>query len=91
MKRAAVFLFMLLLAGCSDEKPMPSHATSEAIESPLQNSVISSFDTYPPKPVANADGDSISSPSSQSGCAGERLAEPARAAASHGGSLGAIP
>jgi hypothetical protein len=52
---------------------MPTQ-TSEMIESPLQNTVISSFDTYPPKPVANTDGDSPSSKPmlSRSGCAGER-------------------
>ena len=51
---------------------MPTQ-TSEMIESPLQNTVISSFDTYPPKPAANTDGDSISSTPilSRSGCAVE--------------------
>jgi PBP1b-binding outer membrane lipoprotein LpoB len=50
MTRAAL-LFILLLAGCSDEKPAPTQATNEMIESPLRNTVISSFDTYPPRPV----------------------------------------
>jgi hypothetical protein len=39
-----------MLAACSDEKP-PKQAVNEMIESPLQNTVISSFDTYPPRPV----------------------------------------
>ena len=59
MNRTA-FLFMLLLAGCSDAK-RPPQAVNEMIESPLRNTVISSFDTYPPKPVADADGDLVSS------------------------------
>jgi len=46
--RAAIVL--LLLAACSYEKP-PKQAVNEMIESPLQNTVISSFDTYPPKPL----------------------------------------
>jgi hypothetical protein len=50
MTRIFVLLFMLLLAGCSDEKQQPQ-AVNEMIESPLQNTVISSFDTYPPRPV----------------------------------------
>jgi hypothetical protein len=50
MTRASVLLFMLLLAGCRDEKPQ-TQAVNEMIESPLQNTVISSFDTYPPRPV----------------------------------------
>jgi hypothetical protein len=50
MTRIFVLLFMLLLAGCSDEKRQPQ-AVNEMIESPLQNTVISSFDTYPARPV----------------------------------------
>jgi len=71
MDRAAAFLLMLLLAGCSDAKPPPSRAANEMIESPLQNTVISSFDTYPPKPVADANGELVSSQPvpSRSGCA----------------------
>lgn len=46
----ATLLLLLLLAACSDEKPV-KQAVNEMIESPLQNTVISSFDTYPPKPV----------------------------------------
>jgi PBP1b-binding outer membrane lipoprotein LpoB len=61
VNRAAAFLFMLLLAGCSDAKRPPPQAVNEMIESPLQNTVISSFDTYPPKPIANPDGDLVSS------------------------------
>jgi PBP1b-binding outer membrane lipoprotein LpoB len=49
MARVAILLFMLLLAGCSEEKP--KQAVNEMIESPLQNTVISSFDTYPPRPA----------------------------------------
>ena len=60
MTRAFVLLFMLLLTSCDDEKPQPQ-AVNEMIESPLRNTVISSFDTYPPKPVADADGDLVSS------------------------------
>jgi hypothetical protein len=54
MTRATVLLFMLLLAACSDEKP-PTQAIYEMIESPLQNTVISSSDTYPPKPVLSCE------------------------------------
>jgi hypothetical protein len=61
MDRAAAFLLMLLLAGCSDAKAPPSRAANEMIESPLQNTVISSFDTYPPKPVADANEELVSS------------------------------
>jgi hypothetical protein len=48
--RAAILLFLLLLAACSDEKPL-KQSVNEMIESPLQNTVISSFDVYPPRPV----------------------------------------
>jgi hypothetical protein len=63
--------FILLLAACSDEKPQPAQAANEMIGSPLQNNVISSFDTYAPKPTADADGDLVSSlpVRSRSGCA----------------------
>ena len=50
MARAPVLLFMLLLAACSDQKP-PPQAANEMIESPLQNTVIASFDHYPPRPI----------------------------------------
>ena len=50
MIRATTLLLSLLLAACSDEKP-PKQAVNEMIESPLQNTVISSFDDYPPRPV----------------------------------------
>jgi hypothetical protein len=53
MTRAAVLLF-ILLAACSDEKP-PKQAVYEMIESPLQNTVISSADTYPPRPVLSCE------------------------------------
>jgi hypothetical protein len=66
MTRAAVFLFMLFLAGCGEEKP--TQPVNEMIESPLQNTVISSFDHYPPRPVTEAD--LVSS----TGCTGERQA-----------------
>jgi PBP1b-binding outer membrane lipoprotein LpoB len=58
MTRAAVLLLMLL-AGCSEEKP--TQAVNEAIESPLQNTVISSFDTYPPKRATQEDLDLVAS------------------------------
>ena len=58
MTRAAVFLLMLL-AGCSEEKPR--QAVNEMIESPLQNTVISSFDTYPPKRATQGDLDLVAS------------------------------
>jgi hypothetical protein len=51
MARAAVLLVLLLLAACSEEKA-PKQAGNEMIESPLQNTVISSFYAYPPRPVA---------------------------------------
>jgi hypothetical protein len=54
MTRATVLLFMLLLPACSDQTP-PTHAVNEMIESPLQNTVISSADTYPPRPVTQED------------------------------------
>src|SRR3954469_24539822 len=50
MTRATVLLFMLLLAACSDQTP-PTQAVNEMIESPLQNTVISSADHYPPEPI----------------------------------------
>jgi PBP1b-binding outer membrane lipoprotein LpoB len=50
MIRAITLLLLLLLAACSDEK-LPKQAVNEMIESPLQNTVISSFDHYPPRPV----------------------------------------
>jgi len=46
-----LLLLLLLLGACSEEKA-PKQAGSEMIESPLQNTVISSFYAYPPKPVA---------------------------------------
>jgi PBP1b-binding outer membrane lipoprotein LpoB len=49
----------MLLAGCSEEKP--KQVVNEAIESPLQNTVISSFDTYPPKPATQEDLDLVAS------------------------------
>jgi len=51
MSRAAVLLFLLLLAACS-EPQSPPQAENEMIESPLQNTVISSADHYPPRPVS---------------------------------------
>ena len=47
----AVFLLALLLAGCTEAEPSQPRAVNQMIESPLQNTVISSFDTYPPRPV----------------------------------------
>ena len=70
MTRAAVFLFMLLLAGCGEEKP--TQPVNEMIESPLQNTVISSFDHYPPRPVTEADRHLVSSTPTE--CNGERQA-----------------
>ena len=51
LKLALSLLILSLLAACSDEKP-PKQAINEMIESPLQNTVISSFYAYPPRPVA---------------------------------------
>ena len=67
-------MLMLLLAGCSEEKP--KQAVNEMIKSPLQNTVTSSFDTYPPKPATQADGDLVSSTPipSRSGCTGGKQA-----------------
>jgi hypothetical protein len=50
MTRVAALLFMLSLAACSDQKS-PPEAVNEMIESPLQNTVISSGDHYPPEPL----------------------------------------
>jgi hypothetical protein len=94
MNRTAVFLLMLLLAGCSDAKPTPTEATNQMIESPLQNTVISSFDTYPPKPVVDAGGKSSSSLPLPSECAGEtpvRSVRATRGSAAGPDSLNAIP
>jgi hypothetical protein len=55
MTRAAVLLFMLLLAACGEEEPT-KQVVNGMIESPLQNTVISSFYVYPPKPIPGADG-----------------------------------
>jgi PBP1b-binding outer membrane lipoprotein LpoB len=52
MIRASTLLLLLLLAACSDEKPT-KQAVNEMIESPLQNTVISSFEDYPPRPVVS--------------------------------------
>jgi len=71
MTRAAVFLFMLLLAGCSEAK-RPTQPANEMIESPLQNTLISSFDHYPPRPVAEADRNLVSFTPTE--CTGERQA-----------------
>jgi PBP1b-binding outer membrane lipoprotein LpoB len=64
LRAAAVFLFMLLLAGCIEEKP--TQPVNEMIESPLQNTVISSFYDYPPRPVTEADT------STPTGCTGRQ-------------------
>ena len=53
MTRAALLLLIPLLAACSDAKP--KQAVNEMIESPLRNTVISSFEIYPPKPIPRAD------------------------------------
>jgi hypothetical protein len=52
-------MLLLLLVSCSEEKP--KQAVYEMIESPLQNTVISSFDTYPPKPATQEDLDLVAS------------------------------
>jgi hypothetical protein len=52
-------MLMLLLAGCSEAKP--KQAVNEMIESPLQSTVISSFDTYPPKTATQEDLDLVAS------------------------------
>jgi hypothetical protein len=51
-----------------EAKPSPPQAANEKVESSLQNTAISAFDTYPPKPVADAD--------LTAGCAGEGQAYP---------------
>jgi hypothetical protein len=53
--RSSIVLLLILLAACSDENP-PKQAVNQMIESPLQNTVISSFEIYPPKPIPGADG-----------------------------------
>jgi hypothetical protein len=59
MATVAILLFMPLLAGCSGAKP--KQAVNDMIESPLQNTVISSFDTYPPRPATQEDLDQVAS------------------------------
>ena len=61
MTRATVLLFMLLLAACSDQTP-PTQAVNEMIESPLQNTVISSADHYPPEPILSTGSINAKSP-----------------------------
>ena len=70
-RAAAVFLFILLFAGCSEAK-RPTQPVNEMIESPLQNTVISSFDHYPPRPVTEADRNLVSF--TPTGCTDERPA-----------------
>jgi len=41
---------VLLLAACREQKP-PAQAINEVKKSPLQNTVISSFDHYRPEPL----------------------------------------
>ena len=60
MNRTTLFLLVLSLAGCSEENAKPMPSMNQMIESPLHNNVISSFDSYPPKPVTNVDGDQSS-------------------------------
>jgi hypothetical protein len=94
MNRIALFLLMLLLAGCSEAMPTPPQAVNEMIESPLQNTVISSFDTYPPRPAVSAEGNSSPSVRSPSECTGETLPQSVhamRGPASGPDSLDAIP
>jgi hypothetical protein len=55
MTKATVLFFVLLLAACSDQQ-QPRPAVNEMIESPLQNTVISSGDHYPPRPVLESTG-----------------------------------
>jgi uncharacterized lipoprotein YajG len=55
MTKATVLLSMLLLAACNDQQAL-SQAVNEMIESPLQNTVISSADHYPPEPVLESTG-----------------------------------
>jgi hypothetical protein len=77
MTRAVALLFLLLLAACSDEKP-PKQAINEMIESPLHNTVISSFETYPPRPAVVVDSASdvtASIPSIETSHAGARVAQ----------------
>jgi hypothetical protein len=52
--RALLFLLLLVLVACSDEKPR-KQTISEMIESPVQNTVISSFDHYPPRPADSSE------------------------------------
>jgi hypothetical protein len=61
MTRAAVLLFMLLLAACSDQEA-PTQTVNEMIESPLENTVISSGDHYPPEPVLSTGSLNAKSP-----------------------------
>jgi hypothetical protein len=68
---------LLMLAACSDEKP-PKQAINEMIESPLHNTVISSFETYPPRPAVVVDSASditASIPSIETNHAGARVAQ----------------
>ena len=40
-----------LLAGCGQDENTGQTQPSEMIESPIQNTVVESFDHYPPEPV----------------------------------------
>jgi len=60
MTRATLVLFTLLLAAC-DEKAS-TQAINDMIESPLQNTVISSADHYPPRPVSSPEATHAKSP-----------------------------
>jgi hypothetical protein len=52
---------MLVLAACGDQTPQ-TQAVNEMIESPLQNTVISSGDHYPPEPVLSTGSINAKSP-----------------------------
>jgi hypothetical protein len=53
MTKLVLILLMLPLAACTEANPSPATSTNQMIESPLQNTVTSSFDSYPPRPVGD--------------------------------------
>jgi hypothetical protein len=52
MKNVSIIvLCSALLAGCGQDENTDQTQSSQMIESPIQNTVVESFDHYPPEPV----------------------------------------